>query len=141
MGSRLDPDQTRRFWDQQDWTKRFVGKRLCNNCVPKYAGRIIRGYNPKSETPRFFLVALFITAVLFFASIAGFGIASLLNSSPIVPTILFLACTIVFFGGAAGPWTIARLGCQAKKASPKLTVETAPLVGIGQLFNVANETT
>jgi len=126
-------------WDQQDWTRHLVGKRLCNNCIPRYVGLILRGYNPKSQSQPFFKSWMFIVAGLFFASIAAFGVAWSLNASPAIPSILFLACLVVFYGGIAGKWIIAKFRDGTKKPSTTLNVEPAPLISMSLLFNGSND--
>ncbi len=33
-------------WDHQEWTRRLVGMRLCEKCIPRFTALMLRGYKP-----------------------------------------------------------------------------------------------
>ena len=117
-------------WDQQEWTKRLVGKRLCNICISRNVGLILRGYRPRLR--RYDLPTL-VASVVFFGSIAGFFVATSFGVSPIIPFILFVASSITII--IAAP---SHRGRREETFSVPIVAPT-PLISIESLFDGSDD--
>jgi len=127
-------------WDHQEWTRRLVGMRLCEKCIPRFTALMLRGYKPDVFRITFFGSIMLFAGGLFVVGIIAFSIAGSLSLSPKIPAFLFLASLLIFYGGILGRWVIARLAGEAKKISSMPTAQSAPLVSIAELFNGPIET-
>ena len=77
------------LWDQQEWSRKYVGKRICQRCASRSLTSILTGWNPPKHS-KIEIVWMFVGIVLFIVSIAAFVLAPLARISLVIPSIIFI---------------------------------------------------
>jgi hypothetical protein len=83
------------IWDKEKWSRRYVGKRICQRCASRSLNAI---FGPKRLLANMgvFEKLMIVQAIVFFASVAGFAVTSLSHVPPTIPLVLFLAAIGIF---------------------------------------------